>query len=49
MYFTNIALQPQLATLKAELLALRASVPAVLHSAIDARLDIISKAEAAIP
>ncbi|MCG8368240.1 MAG: hypothetical protein MJA27_33525 [Pseudanabaenales cyanobacterium] len=34
-----------LPTLKAELQALRASTPAVLHAAIDARLEAISKTE----
>ena len=45
MYFTTPSRSP-LVTLKEQLQALRASVPSVLHKAIDARLDAIAKAEA---
>lgn len=47
MHFTTTP-PPPLPTLKTELQALRASTPAVLHKAIDARLDAIAKAEEAI-
>lgn len=47
MHFSPIP-QPPLATLKAELQALRAAAPAILHQAIDVRLEAITKAEAAI-
>ena len=47
MHFTTTS-QPPLGTFKAELQALRAAAPAVLHQAIDMRLEAIAKAEAAI-
>ena len=44
MHFTTIP-RPPIVTLKAELQALRASTPAILHQAIDARLDVIARTE----